>query len=113
MLDIFNKLMTILIHCMSKHKNKVKHEHNASSFPPFIIHPSKEMNMTTPMNCVKRISGVKKDHTGHSAILKLQEKQNKTPHVIKLNRSATEWLSELFTGCHCRACRDEYLEELN
>lgn len=38
------------------------------------IHPSKEMNMTTPMNCVKRMSGVKKDHTGHSAMLKLQEK---------------------------------------
>lgn len=38
------------------------------------IHPSIEMNMTTPMNCVKRMSGVKKDHTGHSAMLKLQEK---------------------------------------
>lgn len=36
------------------------------------IHPSREMSMTTPMNCVKRMSGVKKDHTGHSAMLKLE-----------------------------------------
>lgn len=42
------------------------------------IHPSKEMNITTPMNCVKRMSGVKKDHTGHSAKLKLQGKHNDT-----------------------------------
>lgn len=41
--------------------------------------PSKEMSMMTPMNCVKRMRGVKKDHTGHSAMLKLRgEKQVNT-----------------------------------
>lgn len=35
------------------------------------------MSMMTPMNCVKRMSGVKKDHTGHSAMLKLQRKAEK------------------------------------
>lgn len=51
------------------------------------IHPSIEMNMTTPMNCVKRMSGVKKDHTGHSAMLKLQEKQKcyKNIHNLELS----------------------------
>lgn len=35
------------------------------------------MTMMTPMNCVKRMRGVKKDHTGHSAMLKLQRKAEK------------------------------------
>lgn len=36
------------------------------------------MNMMTPMNCVKSIRGVKKDHTGQSAMLKLQRKEDYT-----------------------------------
>ena len=51
-----------------------KRTHKQSLVLTFHIHPSKEMSMTTPMNCVKRMSGVKKDHTGHSAMLKLREK---------------------------------------
>lgn len=32
--------------------------------------------MTTPMNCVKRMSGVRKDHTGQRAMFRLQDKVN-------------------------------------
>lgn len=46
------------------------------------IHPSREMNMTTPINCVKRMSGVKKDHTGHSATLKLHDAAMKAAVVM-------------------------------
>lgn len=34
------------------------------------------MNITTPMNWVNSSSGVKKDHTGHKATLKLKGKDN-------------------------------------
>lgn len=73
------KMFTITVYsqiqyysCHYKHillKLTVHHPH---------IYPSREMNMTTPMNCVKRMSGVKKDHTGHSAMLKLQGKYKNT-----------------------------------
>jgi len=46
------------------------------------IHPIKEMSMTTPMNCVKRMSGVKKDHTGHRAMLRLQGKAQTHAHFL-------------------------------
>lgn len=60
-----------------------KYPSNKKNIFTCLIQPSKEMNMMTPMNCEKRMRGVKKDHTGHSAILKLQRKTGEHDQIGK------------------------------
>lgn len=63
---------------------------NKAPFWSCHIHPSKEINMTTPMNWVKRMSGVKNDHTGHSAMLKLHDAAIKAA-VVRGGMAGYSW----------------------
>ena len=49
--------------------------------------PSIEMSISTPMNWVKRITGVSIDHTGQNAILKTGEQNKKYSHYTYLSSS--------------------------
>lgn len=46
------------------------------------FHPRMDISITTPMNWVNRIMGVRNDHTGQSAMLKLNDAAIKVAVVV-------------------------------